>query len=113
MTEEEEYFYSGCPVCTENGNINRSFWKHKYCGGLSKVNSKGDLWCENCPSTKRKFVDWLFECENHRPKEIDDEFKVRYIFGVIIDAKENKNNMTFWLNLLDNVTKQIREKLGK
>lgn len=109
----EEYFYSGCPVCTENGNSNRSFWKHKSCGGLSKVNSDGDLWCEKCPSTKRKFVEWLFECENHKPLEVKDVCKIRYIFGVIMDAKENKDNMSFWFDLADNVAKQIRDKAGK
>ena len=37
---ESEYFYASCPVCSEvNGTSNRGYWKHKGCGGYSKVNS--------------------------------------------------------------------------
>jgi thiol-disulfide isomerase/thioredoxin len=108
-----EYFYASCPVCSEvNGTSSQSYWKHKGCGGYSKVNSWGELWCEYCPSSRREFVDWLFECENHRPKEVNDVFKIRYIFGVIADAQENKRNQTFWMDLAENVAKQIRNRKG-
>ena len=110
---ESEYFYASCPVCSEvNGTSNRGYWKHKGCGGYSKVNSWGELWCEYCPSSRRKFVDWLFECENHKPKEVSDVFMIRYIFAVIADAQENKRNQSFWMDLSDRVAQQIREKRG-
>ena len=110
---ESEYFYSSCPVCTEtNGKSISSYWNHKGCGGYTKVNSIGELWCEDCPSSRRKFVDWLFECKNHRPQEVNDLIKIRYIFAVIADAPENKRNQKFWMDLADNVAKQIRTKIN-
>lgn len=108
---ESQYFVSTCPVCSEeNKKSYSSYWIHKGCGGYTKVDSLGYLWCEYCPSSKRQFIDWLFECENHRPKEVNDVFKIRYIFGVIADAKENRGNQKFWMDISDNVARQIRKR---
>ena len=104
-TIKEVDFISPCPVEDCKNEKKPIHWKHSNCGGYVKITDKGEIKCVKC-GTSDLFVNWLFQCEKHSPKESSPQ-GIAHALSVMAQLSVKPEEQLFIALLISKVAQQF------